>query len=115
MTPDAGITFWRHAPAILGTTPYSNGQCVVHIAIGQVTTWDMDCAWMLKVSLVHGMHGLFIIKITAMIILISIREKKYLLVTMWGRSRLNAQQADDPRPFWRCGGVDSPDGAMSDP
>ena len=65
MTPDVRVTFWGHVLAICGKTPYSNGRCVLHIAIGQVTTWGMDYVWVLEVSLVHDMYGLFITQIAS--------------------------------------------------
>ena len=52
--------------AIWGRTPYSKWTSVVHIAIGQVIIWDMDFVWVLEVSLVHDMYGLFIAQIASM-------------------------------------------------
>ena len=57
MTPDVSVSFWRRVLAIWGRIPYSNGTCVVHIAIGQVTIWDRDYVWVLEISLVHDMYG----------------------------------------------------------
>ena len=99
---------------IWGKTPDSAGTCVVHKAIGYVTTCYIDYVWVLEVTLVHDAYGLFVIQI-APVNNDGHRETEHLLVISWGRSRRSAQQAGDRWGLWGSTGVPSPQGAMSGP